>query len=68
VKVKAQHEEQVSIRLSPALLERLEKLTRRLAADPERSPFGVTRAAVLRAALLRGIEALEADHPTRSKR
>ena len=53
--------EQVSIRLPPELLERFDKLTHQLAADPLRSPFGVTRAAVVRLALLRGIESLEAE-------
>jgi hypothetical protein len=51
------NEEQVSIRLPKALLKRAEKL----AADPEHAVLGVTRAGVLRLALLRGIEALEAE-------
>lgn len=55
------NEEQVSIRLPPALLERADKLTRKLSADPAHAAFRVTRAAVLRLALIRGIEALEAD-------
>jgi len=60
--------EQVSIRLPPELLERFDKLTHRLAADPLRSPFGVTRAAVVRLALLRGIEVLEAETQKGKKR
>jgi predicted DNA-binding protein len=55
------NEEQVSIRLPAELLGRLEKLARRLAADPLRGALGVTRAAVLRLALTRGIEILEAE-------
>jgi len=54
----AKHEEQVSIRLPTAVLERLEKLTRKLSAD---SQFPIKRADVLRAALMRGIEELESE-------
>jgi len=52
------NEEQVSIRLPKALLKRAEKL----AAGPEHDALGVTRAGVLRLALLRGIKALEAEN------
>jgi hypothetical protein len=48
----------VSIRLPTAVLERLEKLTRKLSAD---SQFPIKRADVLRAALMRGIEELESE-------
>ena len=51
------NEEQVSIRLPKSVLKRAEKL----AADPEHEALGVTRAGVLRLALLRGIEALETE-------
>jgi predicted DNA-binding protein len=59
--MKKKRKDQLSIRLPPELLERFDKLTSRLAADALRGSFGVTRAAVLRLALTRGIEALEAE-------
>jgi hypothetical protein len=56
------NEEPVSIRLPTALLDRAERLAKKLAADPTHSSvFRVTRAAALRMALLRGVEALEED-------
>jgi len=58
VSEKAEHEEQLSIRLPSATLKRLEKLTRKLSAN---SQFPIKRADVLRAALMRGIEALESE-------
>jgi hypothetical protein len=63
------NEEQVSIRLPTELLDRAEKLARKLAADPTHSTvFRVTRAAALRMALLRGVEALEADLASKGKK
>jgi len=63
------NEEQVSIRLPAGFLERVGKLARRLAKDPTHStPFRVTRAAALRMALLRGVEALEADFKDKAKK
>jgi hypothetical protein len=55
--------EQVSIRLPEAWLERAEKLSRKLKDDPAHGVSRVSRAYVLRLALLRGIEALEAEAP-----
>ena len=55
--------------LPAGFLERVGKLARKLAKDPAHStPFRVTRAAGLRMALLRGVEALEADLNARAKK
>ncbi len=63
------NEEQVTIRLPTALLDRAEKLAKKLATDPTHSTaFRVTRAAALRMALHRGIEALEADLAAKAKK
>lgn len=63
------NEKQVTIRLPTALLDRAENLARKLAADPAHSTaFRVTRAAALRMALHRGIEALEADLTAKAKK
>lgn len=63
------NEEQVSLRLPTALLDRAEKIARKMAADPTHSTvFRVSRSAALRMALLRGVEALEADHASKSKK
>ncbi len=63
------NEDQVTIRLPKGFLERTEKLAKKLAADPTHStPFRVSRAAVLRMALLRGVEALEADLAAKAKK
>ena len=56
------NDKQVAIRLSTALLKRAEKLAQKLATDPSHSSvYRVSRSAVLRRALLRGLEALEAE-------
>jgi len=63
------NEEQVSIRLQKGFLERVEKLARKLAKDPTHSmPYRATRASTLRLALLRGVEALEADLAEKAKK
>ena len=61
--------EQVAIRLPAGFLERVGKIARRLAKDPTHSmPYRATRASTLRLALLRGVEALEADFKANSKK
>jgi len=63
------NEEQVSIRLPTDLLDRAEKLAQQFARDPSHaSVYRVSRAAALRMALLRGVEALEADLAAKRKR
>jgi hypothetical protein len=63
------NEDQVTIRLPKGFLERAERVAKKLAADPAHStPFRVSRAAVLRMALLRGVEALEADVAAKAKK
>jgi hypothetical protein len=54
-------ETQVSIRLPHELLDRAERLIERLRDDPMLKVLGVTRAAVLRLAVVRGLEALELE-------
>jgi hypothetical protein len=62
------NEEQVSIRVPRGFLERVEKLARRLAKDPRHSTaYRVTRASTLRLALLRGVEALEAEQAAKQQ-
>jgi len=60
--------EQVSIRLPEAWLDRAEKLSRKLKGDPAHGASRVSRAYVLRLALLRGIEALEVELAAKSKK
>lgn len=59
-------EAQITIRLPKDLLRRVQKLVSKLSKDPRHvnMTWGgkVRRSHVLRLALLRGIEALEADH------
>jgi hypothetical protein len=62
------NDEQVAIRLSTALLSRSEKLAQRLATDPSHSAYRVSRSAVLRMALVRGLEVLEAEQAAKGKR
>ncbi len=63
------NEEQVSIRLPRALLAWAEKPARKVADDPTHSAvFRVMRAAALRMALLRGVEALEEDLAKKAKK
>ena len=61
-------EDQVSIRLSPVLRERAEKLARKLKGDLAHGAARVTRAYVLRLALLRGLDVLEEEHAAKSKK
>lgn len=57
------NEVQVSIRLAADVPERAEELARRLAKRAEFRAFRMTRAAVLRLALLEGLELLEEKYP-----
>lgn len=57
------NEVQVSIRLPADVPKRAEELARRLAERPEYRAFRMTRAAVLRIALLQGLEQLEKQNP-----
>lgn len=54
-------EVQVSIRLPKELLERAEGLVDALRKNPDNVLLGLTRATVLRLAILRGLDALEAE-------
>lgn len=54
-------EVQVSIRLPKELLERAEGLVEVLRKNPDNVLLGLTRATVLRLAILRGLDALEAE-------
>jgi hypothetical protein len=61
--------QQLSVRLDPEVIARAEALVERLAADPLTS--SISRADVLRAALLEGLAVLEQKHggaKTRRKR
>ena len=59
------HEEQVSIRLPSDLVKRAEKLVPRLEKETEFAAWRISRAAVLRLAVARGLEALEEQYGTR---
>jgi predicted transcriptional regulator len=53
---------QASIRLEVSLAERADRLAERLATSrPDMRAFGVSRAATLRLAMLRGLDALESE-------
>lgn len=53
-------QQQLSVRLDPEIVARAEKLVERLARDPLTS--SISRADVLRAALLEGLAVLEKKH------
>lgn len=55
-------EQQISIRLEPDLAERAEALSNALGSRPEFRAFRMTRAAVLRMAMLEGLATLEAKY------
>jgi predicted DNA-binding protein len=61
------NEEQVSIRLPVELLARAEKLAPQIATAPGMAAFRVTRAAVLRMALERGLLLLEKEQGKRKR-
>lgn len=52
-------DEQISIRLEKDVADRAEKLAQIMASRPEYKAFRMTRAAVLRMAMIEGIAALE---------
>ncbi len=57
-------EKQVALRIPGEWLERVGELEPRIAADPTFQAFGaVKRSTVLRLALARGLEVLEAEYP-----
>ena len=56
-----EHDVQVSIRIPKAVFDRAEKLGTRLAT------FGVKRAAVLRLAIIRGLDVLERELSARKR-
>jgi hypothetical protein len=58
--------EQISIRVPTALLVRADKLAESLAALPAHAHERLTRGAVIRLAVARGIAALERDEQPRS--
>jgi hypothetical protein len=55
-------EQQISIRLEPDISERAEAISAALGGRPEFRAFRMTRAAVLRMAMLEGLAALEAKY------
>lgn len=55
------HEVQVSVRLPQELIDRAEALTKRLRQNPDNALMGLTRATVLRLAIAKGIDVLEAQ-------
>jgi hypothetical protein len=54
---------QVALRVDPATLDRAAALADRMAQRADLRAFRLSRAAVLRLALLRGLDALEAENP-----
>jgi hypothetical protein len=56
------NDEQIVLRLPAALLKRVDALAPRIAAAPAMMAFRVTRSAVLRLALERGLAELETEH------
>lgn len=56
------NEMQLSVRLPEDLLKRLEKMETKMAKNPELAAFRVSRQSVLRLALMRGLDVLEAEH------
>ena len=57
--VEVNKEQQISIRLEPDVAERAESLVAKMTTRPEFRPFRLTRASVLRMAMLEGLEVLE---------
>ena len=57
----------VSLRLPDEILARADHLCSRVFGVPELGSTGLSRAAVLRIAIARGLEALEAEFPERRK-
>lgn len=53
---------QIPIRLPAAIVDRAEVLVRKMAADPKRLGWRVSRSSVLREALIRGLELLEEEY------
>lgn len=62
------NDQQIPIRLPTEIVERIDALVPLLASDPKLGAWRITRSAVMRQALLRGLEALEADYETRGRR
>ena len=54
---------QVAIRVEADLLARAAALAERMAQTPDLRAFRVSRASVLRLAMIRGLDALEKDYP-----
>ena len=57
----APNDVQFSVRVPEDLVKRLDKMEARMAKDPEWAAFRVSRQAVLRAALMRGLDVMEAE-------
>lgn len=58
----------VSVRLPPKLLKRADALAAKLQKDPEVRMLGrVSRSAVLRLAVLKGLQVLEAEYSSKKK-
>lgn len=58
-----QHDKQITFRLPAELILRAEALVSAVRADPERGAFGrVSKAAVLRLAIVKGLAVLEAEY------
>lgn len=53
----------LSARMPVELVQRLDALVERLGGDPAYLAFKLSRSSLLRLAVQRGIEALEAEHP-----
>ena len=61
-------ESQISLRLPGALLERLEALVPHLVEDPSMGAWGrPTRSVLIRMAIMKGVEALEAQYGVKRK-
>jgi hypothetical protein len=60
-KTKDTLESQVSLRVTPEVLVRAERLVGAMSSDPKFMGLGLTRVAVLRQALLRGLALLEEE-------
>ena len=65
---KAAQGSQVAIRVEADLLARATALAERMAQAPDLRAFRVSRASVLRLAMLRGLDALDVDYPDPSRR
>lgn len=61
------NDQQIPIRLPTEIVERLDALVPLLASDPKLGAWRITRSAVMRQALLRGLDLLETEYKPRSR-